>query len=190
MYFDGFNGCTINEAQEKIIKRIESIDAKTKLDVFKEGKKPKPKKQKRKMKIKKEPGTGPPRKKRKRKPKTPINPMSFLPPMIPMTGMHFPIQVPPPLTGLELPPLEPDTPSGGAKKRKRHTTEKPTKKKQKRTENPKPKKKSKRKLIKTSSVLPTEAELFEEWSKQQEVNITPKPKPKPTKKIHPFFKKT
>ena len=31
---------TINEAQEKIIKRIESIDAKTKLvDVFKEGKK-------------------------------------------------------------------------------------------------------------------------------------------------------
>ena len=85
------------------------------------------------MKIKKEPGTGPPRKKRKRKPKTPINPMSFLPPMIPMTGMHFPIQVPPPLTGLELPPLEPDTPSGGAKNRKRHTTEKPTKKKQKRT---------------------------------------------------------
>ena len=47
-----------SEAQNKIIKAIESVEAKNKLDEFKKSKQPKKKKraQKRKVKIKTEPG--------------------------------------------------------------------------------------------------------------------------------------
>ena len=123
------------------------MEAKNKLDEFKKSKQPKKKKkaQKRKVKIKTEPGTRRPYKKHKpskkktpskkkprpfkKKPKKRKNPMMNYPNPFklkeplnnPMTaGMGM--QLPPPIQQPKvMPPLEPDTPTGGAKKRKQQT---------------------------------------------------------------------